>query len=39
VEKVPDSYNYSLNRRIKVENIDELEYVLEIIKQCYEETL
>ncbi len=39
VEKVPDSYNFSLNRRIKVENIDEVEYVLGIIKQCYEETL
>ena len=39
VEKVPDSYNFSLNRRIKVENIEEVEYVLGIVKQCYEATL
>jgi predicted transport protein len=39
VEIVPASYNYSLNRRLKINSYDDIEYAFSIIKQSYESTL
>jgi len=35
VEKVPDSYNWTMNRRVNVRTQDELEYVKDLIMQSY----
>lgn len=39
VEPVPQSYNYSLNKRIKIASDDDLDYAFSIIRQSYESTL
>ena len=39
IEKVPESYQWVLNRRIHINNKNDLDYALNIIKQSYESTL
>ncbi len=39
IQDVPDSYRFTLNKRITITSIEEMEYAVDIIKQSYEETL
>ncbi len=39
IEKIPDGYNWTLNRRIYLRNADELDYVMELIKHSYNDVL
>lgn len=39
IEDVPESYKYTLNKRLFIKSIDEIEYALNIIKSSYESTL
>jgi predicted transport protein len=39
VEKIPDGYNWTLNQRIYVKNIEELDYVFGLIEQSYQDVL
>lgn len=39
IEEVPESYKYTLNKRLFIKTIDEIEYALNIIKNSYESTL
>lgn len=39
IQDVPESYRFTLNKRISISNVDEIEYAISIIKQSYEETL
>lgn len=39
VEKIPEGYNWTMNRRIYLQSADELEYVMGIIEQSYKNVL
>lgn len=39
IEKIPDGYNWSMNRRVYIKNMEELEYVMQLIKQSYNDVL
>ena len=39
VEKVPDTYFWTMNRRIYLKNVDELDYVFPIIGQSYRDVI
>jgi len=39
VEKVPDTFHWSLNQRINIYNEEDLNYAMNIIKQSYDATL
>ena len=35
LEKIPESYNWSLDRRIYLNSIDELDYIMSLVEQSY----
>jgi predicted transport protein len=39
IEKIPDSYNWALNRRVYLNNLDELEYVMKLVEQAYKDVI
>ena len=39
IEKVPDSFRWSLNKRMNISNREDLEYAINLIKQSYNSTL
>ena len=39
VEKVPDSFKWTMDRRIYVKSIDDLSYVMQLIKESYKDVL
>ncbi|HAI10297.1 MAG TPA: hypothetical protein DCM28_01245 [Phycisphaerales bacterium] len=39
VDKMPDSYRWTLDRRIYVNSLDDLPYVMKIIEESYKDTL
>jgi predicted transport protein len=39
VEKIPDGYNWTLNRRVYLKSADDLEYVMGLIEQSYKDVL
>jgi Uncharacterized conserved protein len=39
VEKIPESYNWSLDRRVYIKNIDELEYIMKLVEQSYNDII
>lgn len=39
VEKVPDSYNWTMDRRIYAKSLDDIEYVMKIIEESYKDVL
>ncbi|MCG3167240.1 MAG: hypothetical protein POELPBGB_03027 [Bacteroidia bacterium] len=39
VEKIPESYNWSMDRRIYIKKIEELDYVMKLIKQSYNDVI
>jgi len=39
VQDVPESYRFTLNKRISISSVEEIDYAIDIIKQSYEETL
>lgn len=39
VEKIPDGYNWTLDKRIYLKNDDELDYVMEILEQSFKDVL
>jgi predicted transport protein len=39
VEKIPDGYNWTMNRRVYLKSPDELEYVMGVIEQSYKNVL
>lgn len=39
VDKIPDGYNWTLNKRIYLKTEDDLDYVVEIIEQSYKDVL
>lgn len=39
VEKIPEGYNWTMNRRIYLKTADELDYVIGIIEQSYKDVL
>lgn len=39
VEKISDGYNWTLNKRVYAKNIEDIEYILELIKQSYNDVL
>jgi predicted transport protein len=39
VEKIPDGYNWTLDKRIYLKNEDELDYVMEILEQSFKDVL
>lgn len=39
VEKIPASYNWSMNKRVYIKDIDELDYVVNLIEQSYNDII
>lgn len=39
VDKIPDGYNWTLNKRIYLKTEDDLEYIMSIIEQSYKDVL
>lgn len=39
VEKIPEGYNWTMDRRIYLKELDDLDYVVEIIEQSYKNVL
>jgi predicted transport protein len=39
VEKIPEGYNWTMNRRIYLKSLEDLDYVLGIIEQSYKDVL
>lgn len=39
IEKIPDGYNWTLNRRVYLKSADELDYVTGLIEQSYKDVL
>lgn len=39
VEKIPESYNWSMNRRVYVKNMEEIEYVMNLVEQSYNDVI
>lgn len=39
VEKVPDSYNWTMDRRIYVKSVDDITYAMKIIEESYKDVL
>lgn len=39
VEKMPDSYNWTLDRRVYLKNLNELDYIMQLIEQSYNDVL
>lgn len=39
VEKIPESYNWSMDKRVYIKNIDELDYVVDLIEQSYNDII
>jgi hypothetical protein len=39
VEKIPDSYNWTLDRRMYLNSSDDLDYVFSIVEQSYKNVL
>jgi predicted transport protein len=39
VDKIPDGYNWTLNRRVYLKSVDDLEYVVRLIEQSYKDVL
>lgn len=39
VEKIPESYNWSMDKRVYIKNIEELDYVVSLIEQSYNDIL
>ncbi len=39
IKKIPDSYKWSLNRQVYLKDMDELDYVMNLIEQSYNDVL
>jgi predicted transport protein len=39
VEKIPESYNWSMDRRIYIKSIEELDYVMKLVEQSYNDII
>lgn len=39
VQKIPDGYNWTMDRRVYLESADDLDYVLDLIEQSYKNVL
>jgi len=39
VDKIPDGYNWTMDRRVYLDSVDDLEYVLGLIEQSYKNVL
>lgn len=39
IDKVPDSYNWVLNHRVYINNIEDIDYVMPLIEQSYKDVL
>jgi len=39
VEKIPESYNWALDRRVILKSADELDYVLRLIEKSYNDVI
>jgi predicted transport protein len=39
VEKIPESYNWSMDRRIYIKSIDEIDYVMKLVEQSYNDII
>lgn len=39
VEKIPETYNWSMDKRVYIKNIDEVEYVVNLIEQSYKDII
>lgn len=39
IEKIPDSYQWTLDRRVYIKTIDEIDYVFSLIEQSYQDVL
>lgn len=39
VEKIPDSYNWALNRRVLFKSVDELDYILKLVEKSYNDVI
>lgn len=39
VEKIPESYNWSMDRRIYLKNLEEIEYVMKLVEESYNDII
>ena len=39
VEKIPDSYNWTINRRVYIDNIEDVDYIMQLIEKSYRDVL
>lgn len=39
VEKIPESYNWSMDRRVYVKNMEEIDYVMNLVEQSYNDVI
>lgn len=39
VEKIPDSYNWALNRRVVFKSADELDYIIKLVEKSYNDVI
>ena len=39
VEKIPDSYNWSINRKVSIKSIEDINYVMTLIERSYQDVL
>ncbi|QMU30726.1 DUF5655 domain-containing protein [Adhaeribacter radiodurans] len=39
IEKIPESYQYTMDRRVYVRNTDDIDYVMKLIEQSYKDVL
>lgn len=39
VEKIPDTYNWTLNRRVYLRDLTELDYVMKLVEQSYKDVI
>ena len=39
VEKIPESYNWSMDRRIYIKSIDDVDYVMKLVEQSYSDII
>ena len=39
IEKIPDSYNWTINRRVYIKNTDDIDFAMKLIEQSYKDVL
>lgn len=39
IEKIPESYNWSMDRRVYVKNMEEIDYVMNLVEQSYNDVI